>query len=529
MWAAMFATCALGPQRLAASSCESLATLALPDTTITLAQVIPAGTFTLPAEMKPPDFKDVPAFCRVTAEVKPTKDSDIKIEVWMPTTGWNAKYRGQGNGSFAGYIDYLDMADAVRQGYATASTDTGHSAKGLDATWALGHPEKVIDFGYRGIHEMTAKAKSIIRAFYGHDAEHSYFVSCSNGGRQGLMEAQRFPEDYDGIIAGAPAIFWTHLLVGAVWVLQAMQNDPASYIPAGKTPAISAAVLAACDAEDGVTDGIVNDPRKCRFDPAAMLCKGADSSGCLTAPQVTAFRKIHAGARNSKGELILPGYPPGGEEGPRGWSLWITGTAPGQSLQFTFATQFFGNMVFDDRAWDFKTFDFDAGVKITDERQGRNLNATDPNLKAFKSRGGKLILYMGWSDTAIPAVNTINYYDNVAATMGPRDADSFLRLYLVPGMQHCRGGPGPNFFGQDGFSGAPNEARRNMYRSLEQWVERGIGPRELIATKYLSDDPTKAVKMTRPLCPYPQVAKYKGTGDTNDEANFICVSELEKK
>ena len=527
--AVLLSICVFSCPLLAAATCENLTTLALPDTTITLAQLVQAGAFTLPAEFGPLNFKNVPAFCRVTAQIKPSKDSDIRIEVWMPASSWNARYRGQGNGGFAGYINYVGMADAVRQGYATASTDTGHSigpGKDVDATWALGHPEKIVDFGFRAIHEMTTKAKSIIRAFYGNDPQRSYFVSCSNGGRQGLMEAQRFSEDYDGIIAGAPANFWTHLLIGGVWDLQAMQNDPASYIPANKIPGISAAVLAACDAQDGVKDGIVADPRQCRFDPATLLCKSADSRSCLTAPQVTALTKIYSGPRSFNNDLIFPGYSPGGEEGPDGWSTWITGPAPDKSLQVAFVTEFFANMVFDNPAWNFKTFSFSPGVKLTDEKQARNLNATDPNLKAFEERGGKLILYHGWSDAAIPAVNTINYYDTVVATMGLRRADSFLRLYVVAGMQHCENGPGPDAFGQDGSSDAPQDPQHNLYLALQQWVEKGIAPHEIVATKHAGGDPAKGVEMTtRPLCPYPQAAKYKGTGNSNDAANFTCTSD----
>src|SRR5579872_4095193 len=252
----------------------------------------------------------------------------------------------------AGSIQYEQLASAVRMGFATASTDTGHTGSATDGSWALGHPEKVIDFGYRGIHEMTVKAKAIVQRFYGVAPRWSYFASCSNGGRQALMEAQRFPEDYDGIIAGAPANFWTHLLTAAVWVDQATLAHAVSYIPPSKLPAISAAVLAACDAEDGVTDGILNDPRRCHFNPATLLCRSADSNSCLTAPEVTALEKIYRGPRNSRGEQIFPGYEPGGELGNNGWAPWITGSAPEKSLLFAFGTQFFSNMVFSNPDWD---------------------------------------------------------------------------------------------------------------------------------------------------------------------------------
>jgi len=508
-------------------ACEKLSGLKLDDTTITSAQTVAAGEFTRPAG--PVDeqedtlraFKRLPAFCRVTAEIKPSADSNIKVEVWMPVSGWNGKYLSHGNGGFAGSIIYSALASGVEHGYAMASTDTGHTGTPTDAKWALGHPEKIKDFGYRAIHEMTVKAKAIIQAFYGRNPEHSYFASCSNGGRQGLMETQRFPADYDGILAGAPANFFTHLLVGGVWNLQALQNNPESYISAAKIPAINDAVLQACDAKDGVRDGIVNDPRECNVDPAVLLCKDADNS-CLTAAQVAALKKIYAGPKNSKGEQIHPGFEPGGEAGMGGWALWITGSAPNKSLDFAFSTNFFGNMVFDDPAWDFKKFNFDSDVKTTDDKQAANLNATSSDLKAFKARGGKLIIYHGWSDAAIQPRNAIDYYNSVEKALGVRDTNAFVRLYMVPGMQHCGGGPGPTSFGSYGL-GALSDPQHNIYSALEQWVEKGAAPGPIIATKYNDPmDPKKGVKMTRPLCPYPKVAKYKGTGDTNDAANFVC-------
>jgi len=371
---------------------------------------------------------------------------------------------------------------------------------------------------------MTVKAKAIIRVFYGDSPKRSYFGACSNGGRQALMEAQRFPEDYDGIIAGAPANYWTHLLTTAVWNDQATQSDPASYIPAVKIPAISAAVIAACDSQDGVADGILNDPRECRFDPAAILCKERDSDSCLTASQVTTLKKIYAGPHTGKGEKIFSGFPPGGEEGQGGWSLWVTGQPPGKSLLHAFGNGFFANMMFGNPAWDFKTFNFDVDVKLTDDKEGHTLNATDPNLKSFKTRGGKLLIYHGWSDAAIPAPSAIEYYNSVEAAMGSAETNAFLRLFLAPGMQHCGGGPGPNSFGQFGANGAPRDPQHNIFLALEQWVEKSTAPGKIIATKYVNDmDPAQGVKLTRPLCPYPQIAKYKGTGDTNDEANFVCA------
>jgi hypothetical protein len=475
----------------------------------------------------PSFYKRLPAFCRVIAEDKPTADSFIKIEVWMPSSGWNGKFRGQGNGGFAGEIDYRALAFAVLQGYASAATDTGHAAEGTNATWALGHPEKIVDFAYRAIHEMTVVGKATVKAFYGDAPQHSYFANCSNGGRQALMEAQRYPEDYDGILAGAPANYWTHLLSSALYDAQTTTSDPASYIPMNKIPTIAKAVNAACDAKDGVTDGILNDPRQCHFDPASLLCKAVATddpvNSCLTQPQVTALNKLYEGAHDSKGKEIFPGFLPGSEDGGGGWPLWITGVGPGKSLLFAFGGGFFSDMVYDKTDWDYKKATLDEAVAAADKKFAGVLNATDTNLKPFESHGGKLIIYHGWNDAAISALNSINYYEAVRTKMGKQDADSFLRLYMVPGMQHCGGGPGPDVFGQMGFSSS-NDPEHNMYMALEQWVEKGAAPSTVIATKQSGEGAAGAVKMTRPLCAYPQVATYKGSGDTNDAANFACTA-----
>jgi hypothetical protein len=503
-------------------ACGSLSKVALSQTKIELAQVVPAGAFVSPVPPGPGvptgEYKDVPAFCRVTANIAPSADSDIEIEVWMPVTGWNGKFQGQGNGGFAGQISYGPMGAAVKRGYATASTDTGHTGDALHAQWAFGHPQKVIDFGYRGIHEMTLKAKAIIDAFYGRKPQHSYFASCSNGGRQALMEAQRFPADYNGIVAGAPANYWTHLFAGAAWGQKALIESPESFVPEKKLPAIEAAVLAACDAKDGVTDGILNDPRQCKFDPATLLCKSTESDACLTAPQVATLKKLYAGARDSQGHRIYGGLMPGFEEG---WGPWVLGAAPGQALLNVFAVQYFSNVVYAKRDWAVKTFSLDRDLAQAEALTAHALNAIDPDLKPFVARGGKLILYQGWSDPATPPLNTINYYQSVTTTMGKSGAASFVRLFMVPGMEHCGGGPGPNYFGQDGDERGGPESR--IYAAIEQWVEKNVAPTHIIATKYANSAKSQGdVKMTRPLCAFPQVAKYKGSGDINNAANFTC-------
>jgi hypothetical protein len=520
---------ALVPCSRGAGSCEQLGQLALPDGKITSVETVAAGAFASPANMAPwlagdPSFyKRLPAFCRVLADANPSADSEIKIEVWMPVSGWNGRFRGQGNGGFAGEIDYRALGLAVLQGYASAATDTGHAASGTDATWALGHPEKIVDFAYRAIHEMTVVGKATVKAFYGDAPQHSYFANCSNGGRQALMEAQRYPEDYDGILAGAPANYWTHLLASALYDAQVTTSDPSSYIPTSKIPAIAKAVDAACDAKDGLTDGVLNDPRQCHFDPASLLCKAADSDACLTRPQVTALKKLYEGAHDSKGKEIFPGFLPGAEDGQGGWPLWIAGAGPGKGLLFAFGGGFFSDMVYDQADWDYKKANLDEAVAAADKKLASVLNATETNLKPFESHGGKLIIYHGWNDAAISALNTINYYESVENKMGKQDADSFLRLFMVPGMQHCGGGPGPDIFGQMGFSSS-NDPQHNMYLALEQWVEKGVAPSTVIATKQTGEGAAAGAKMTRPLCAHPQVAKYKGSGDTNDAANFVCAA-----
>lgn len=509
------AVSALGTGR----SCANLASLKLAQTSITSVNEIEAGSF----RPRDPHFQSLPRFCRVAGVIEPSSDSKIRFEVWLPSAGWNGNFDGAGNGGFAGSIQYGSLADAVQNGFAAASTDTGHEAGDTNATWALGHPQKIIDFGYRAIHLMTVDAKAITGAYYGVPPHESYFASCSNGGRQALMEAQRFPRDYNGIIAGAPANYWTHLLAGAIWLSQAMYDNPASYIPASKLPAISRGVLAACDSRDGVKDGVLNDPIQCHFNPATLLCRNGDNDDCLTAPQIETLKKIYGGAVDSSGKRIFPGYLPGAELGGNGWATWITGPAPEKGLQFIFGTQFFSNMVFNKPEWDFRTFNFNSDVRLIDAKFAPILNATNPDLSAFKAHGGKLILYHGWDDPAIPAPNTVNYYESVIAKMGRPAVEQFTRLYMVPGMQHCGGGPGATAFGAS-VAGAKLPPEVSIFAGLEGWVERGVPPAKIIAAKHSKPaDSASGVEMTRPLCPYPEMAKYLGHGDTNRAASFACA------
>jgi hypothetical protein len=518
-----------------AATCESLTGLKLPQTMITAATNVAPSKFVPPAGTPNVSgldaFKNLPAFCRVQGIIRPSTDSDIGFEVWLPSSGWNGKYLGVGNGGFAGSINYTArpgatapaMAEVLASGYATSSTDTGHQGAATDADWALGHPEKVIDYGYRAIHETAEKSKAIIGAFYGGDPRESYFSSCSNGGRQALLEAQRYPADYNGIIAGDPSYFITHQNADNIWNMQALMSNPASYIPPSKLPAIEAAVLTACDAIDGVKDGLIENPTKCHFDPEKLLCKGAESDSCLTRPQVEALKKIYAGPRNSKGEQVFPGMQPGVETGPRGWAFWMTSAEPGKSEQYLYGVGAVAKMLYQNPSWDFRTFDFDRDVKFMDEKLGPIRNATNADLKSFKDRGGKLIVYHGWSDPAIAPLSSVNYYESVIAKMGHKDTGDFVRLYMVPGMQHCGNGPGPNDFGSVPLAKA--DARHSMQSAIERWVKDGIPPDAIIATKYKTDGVrSSGVLRTRPLCPYPQEAKHRGSGSIDDASNFACSS-----
>ena len=503
------------------STCESLASANLPQTTISIAHSVSAGSFN-PPYGNPLD--KLPAFCRVAGVIKPTSDSYIRFEVWLPSSNWNEKYLGVGNGGFAGSVDYSAMAGNLKRGYATAATDTGHESEGIDASWAFHHPEKVNDFGYRALHETTVNAKRLVEAFYSHPPQHSYFDSCSDGGREALMEAQRFPGDFDGILAGAPANFWTHLVANGVDISKTLYGNPDAYISATKIPAISAGVLAACDAEDGVKDGIINDPTRCHFDPATLLCKGPESRSCLTAPQVASLKKIYAGGKTSRGQQIFPGFMPGGEGGQGGWGPWILGPGPGGSYGAVYLENYFRYMVLEDPSWNPLKATAAATEQQADAKTAKALNSTDPDLHRFQARGGKLILYHGWNDPAISPLNTIHYYKSVVSAMGAHNVDGFLRLYMVPGMQHCMGGPGPSSFGQLGSTTAIGP-EHGIYTALEHWVETGTAPGDIVATKYNGNSPAKGIEMTRPLCPYPQIAKYNGSGDKNDYKSFACVAE----
>ncbi len=474
----------------AQTPCENLSSLALDHASITGVASVAAGNYKPSGQPPNAPALTVPAFCRVAATLKPTSDSNIEVEYWLPKN-WNGKYQAVGNGGWAGNISFPAMAAALNEGYATSSTDTGH--KGGDGAFALGHPEQVIDYSYRAVHEMTVRAKLIIQKHYGQAAKFSYWNGCSYGGRQGLEEAQRYPEDFDGIVAGAPANYHLHLHAFDMKVALTNLQDPAHSVPAEKLAILNKAVLAACDGMDQVNDGLLNDPRKCGFDPQTLLCNSGDMKDCLTAAQLESVDSMYTAAKKKNGELIYPGMPKGGE---LGWTRMYTPepmAVPLGSYKY---------VLYQDANWDWHKFDLDHDVTAADDK-APYLNALNPDLKAFKARGGKLLMYHGWNDQLITAENSINYFSSVTKKMGARQ-DSWYRLFMVPGMQHCRGGPGPNQF--------------NVMGVMERWREGNQPPAQILASHVTNNN----VDMTRPLCPYPQVAVHSGNGSTNDAANFAC-------
>jgi feruloyl esterase len=482
---------------IAAGSCESLASLKLPDTTITEAVTVPAGAFTEPGGRGGRGANaasSLPAFCRVAATLKPSNDSDIKIEVWLPSSNWNGKLQAVGNGAFSGAIGYPAMMTALRAGYATASTDTGHV--GNTAEFALGHPEKITDFGYRSEHEMTVKAKALIGAFYDNPLKFAYWNGCSAGGRQAMKEAQKFPNDFDGIIAGSPGLDWTGRAAGALRMAQ-VTRDEAARIPAAKAQLLHKAVIEACDAADGVKDGLIDDPTKCKFDPGVLECKGEDAPTCLTKAQAQTARLIYMSPVNPKTKREITGLAPGSELGwtDLGWT---------QSARATGLDQF-RYIVFKDPKWEVDRFNFETDIVRAEEVDQDTINALDPNLKKFFDRGGRLIQYHGWADPQISPGNSVQYYRRaIDANGGLSKVQASYRLFMAPGMGHCGGGEGPNTF--------------DMVAALEQWVEQKKAPEQIVA----SHSRNGAVDRTRPLCPFPQTAKYKGTGSIDEAANFVC-------
>ena len=482
-----------------AASCESVAALNRPNTKVTSAAEVAAGAFVPPGGGQGrggpnPAFASLPPFCRVAATLTPSSDSDIKIEVWLPTSGWNGKYQAVGNGAWQGSIGYAAMAEALRRGYATSSTDTGHV--GGSASFGMGHPEKVIDFAYRSEHEMAVTSKAIINAFYGSAPKFSYWNGCSAGGRQAMKEAQMFPADFDGIIAGAPGLDWSGRTSQAVRIAQALQNEQARLTPA-KTQVLHAAVLNACDGLDGLKDGLIENPLACKFDPGVLACKGGEEPACLTQAQVETARLIYSPLVDASSKQQIPGLAPGSELGwtDMGWSASARATG----------LDHFRFLVYADPQWDISKFNAATDVARLREGPSGAIDARDANLKPFFDRGGKLLQYHGWADPQITPLASVEYFNRVAASLGGASkVHASYRLFMAPGMGHCGGGAGPNDFDE--------------LAALEQWVENGKAPDLIVASRSRDGK----VERTRPLCPFPQVASYKGSGSIDDAGNFVC-------
>jgi feruloyl esterase len=478
--------------------CASLLSLALPTTTITTAETVPAGAFVPPSPPPFPipglDYSRLPSFCRVVGSIKPTPSSDIGFEVWLPDD-WNGKFMGIGNGGAAGAIFHFAMAEPLQRGYAVANSDTGHRGPGGDMSFAAGQPEKLADFNFRAMHEMTVAGKAITAARYGGDIEQSYWNGCSTGGRQGLKEVQRYPDDYDGVIAGAPANNMAGLSAFSILVQREL-TDPSGPLPFAKLPMIKEAAIAACDARDGVTDRVIGNPADCDFEPESLQCTAGAADTCLTPAEVEAARQIYRGVVNARsGEQVFPGTEPGGEPG------WAAFGSP----EFAIGTSHFRHTVANDPNWDPFTFDFDADIARLAEADAGAGAAMDPDISAFVGNGGKLLMYHGWTDGLISPRNSVSYYESVVATIGAGAAQDSVRLLMLPGVDHCQGGEGAFIVDYIG--------------ALENWVENGEAPDRLIASR-----PPGEGSFTRPACAFPNAPRYTGAGPAADAASWECVA-----
>jgi Tannase and feruloyl esterase len=493
----------------APAGCAALSTLELEHARVVAANEIAGGAFVAPDQSR----HEVTSFCRVQVEARPTADSQIRFEIWMPAHGWNGRYYQLGNGGFAGTVPYELLAAELRRGNAVAATDTGHVGDAFDASWARGHPERIIDYGWRSLQETSDAAREVVRAFYGRDASNRYFVGCSNGGRQALVLAQRFPADWDGILAGAPALNWTRQLAAFAGNQRALNGDPSSSIDAATLPVIQRFALAACKPEARVVDGVPTDPRNCRVDPDTHICGAGITDGCLTSQQAAALTQIQDGPRDARtGALLYYGFEATSAAVTGNWEQWIVNDDRGAHSQRTLGEQFFRNMVFADSSWRIEQFDpardFDLAQR-TEVRPGQSLekvlNASDPDLTAFARHGAKLLMYFGWADAVISPRAAVAYYEAVVDRSGGIEAtQKFFRLFMAPGMTHCQGGPAPHVFGQSALTpGLRDDPAHDARRALEAWVENGRAPTRLVAAKYVNDDPAQGIAKTGVLCPFP--------------------------
>jgi hypothetical protein len=511
--------------RTAQSACEKLITLQLD------------GAKILTAAMKPPG--DIPAttarlgahaaaHCEVTGVATPTSDSVINFTLWLPPADqWNGKYLQKGSGGWGGDAYTYALITPLNRGYAAAVTDDGHRGDGT-ARFVVGHPEKLIDFGHRAIHETSRHSRVILHTFYGKAQAQAYFVGCSDGGREALMQAQRYPEDFNGIVAGAPANNWTHQLAGFVWDEKALLASGTSILPAAKLTLLQAAAIKACDAKDGVRDGIIDDPRACNWDPSVLLCTAGDGDDCLTGPQVDAVKSIYSGAKDPvTGKSIIPGFEPGMEDHPSTWKRWLL-----ESVQAKFGNSNFADAVYEGRPWDWRTSSLHDDVTLADEKEAPHVNATNPDLRTFRAHGGKLIVYHGWGDAAVAPQNSIDYYHQVRdflamypdSRAAPASAtpDDFYLLFMVPGMSHCWDGVGPDSFGNEEVPapGLVQDADHDVVLALDRWVVEGRAPERIVATKLWEKNSAHNLRreiMTRPRLSESRALPGQGLDQRRDE------------
>lgn len=481
------------------SGCEALASFSSAGVVVNAAREVAAGTFVPAAGRGSAAVGDVyrqtPSFCRVELTIRPVPGSEIGVEVWLPSTAWNGRLQGVGNRGWGGAISHAALAEAVTAGFAAASTDTGHVGPG--ASFALDRPEAIVDSGYRAVHEMTVAAKGVVAAFYSRPAQHSYWNGCSLGGRQGLSLAQRYPEDYDGIVVGDPAHNLTDLYAARLTLARAVHRSAASYIPPAKYPVIHRAVLNQCDRLDGVADGAIEDPRRCRFEPSVLQCTSEDRADCLTREQVATAEAIYKDVKHPmSGALLSSALVPGAE---LRWGAVAGPEADDNSLGL------FRYVGLRDPSWDWRGSDFGAAVDRVRSVASPTLDAVEPDLSPFLNRGGKLLLYHGWADPQTPAGNTLRYYQSVVDHVGA-DRATGVKLFMVPGMGHCSGGEGTDVFDE--------------VSPLVEWVERGQVPARIEAARVENG----AVTRRRPLCPLGTAATWDGRGDTTEAASFTCAA-----
>ena len=529
------------------ADCSALTALALPHATVASTEVQRDGVFHEAAGMdgKPRDHAGLPPFCRVRGVATPVPGSRIGFEVWLPLADWQGRLHMVGNGAYGDCIYYPQMAARLKNGDVAVATDTGH--QGGDLSFGAGYPERVVDWGWRAVHESVAAAKLVAAAFFGSGPRLSYFSGCSTGGGQALSEAQRYPADFDGVIAGDPGNNRTALNLTFLW--QFLKNhrpgdNATPIVPPDKLVMVRRAAIAACDGLDSVKDDVINDPRQCKFDVGTLACSGAEKESCLTEAQIETMRAIYAGPRDTRTDQPLYGaFLPGSEGSSRtdhdshpGWSAYWANPREPQEPQ---RVDFFRLWAFDDPKWDWWQFDWGKDIDLVRARLSQQVDAMNPDLGPFRARGGKIILFTGWDDPVGAASNLIAYYGQVTAKGQGADAaarladtQSYAELYMVPGMWHCAEGAGATNFSTATRDSTPpvSDAQHDMAVALQDWVEHGRAPQEIIATRFTGaagSDGKRDIAFQRPLCVFPKVAQYRG-GPPDKAESFVCEAPAER-